>query len=150
MNKQNIQRIIDNLKSVEQQALKEDAFNMLEGNVKSERHQCNTVHCVGGWYAIACGLHEKQKYINYSAGANLMAKHFFGESDSNSKQLKIWAYFHPLLWGNRNGYFMFFSLGAYSPNGKTKAETFSDVIAHWEEVRNRVEEYNKLSKIKNQ
>lgn len=66
------QVVIDNLKKVLPLAVRERHLNMMEPDAKSENHECGTIHCFGGWYAVAACDHS-EVYLGYDDGANEMA-----------------------------------------------------------------------------
>jgi hypothetical protein len=102
-------------------------LNMSEGAVNVE-HACGTVHCVGGWYAVAV-LNTNRCKVNFVDGANKMAQDlgFWDYTD-----LDEWARTHQLIWGNAYGSALFSSKIAYDG-----AESISDIIVFLEKVRER-------------
>lgn len=135
--KQQWQTVIDNLKSILPLSEREGCgLNMMEAQVNDRDYPCGTIHCVGGWYAIACKLHETS-IINYEHGANLMANHLGFESDVD---LEIWAARNVRIWGNDKGGGMFSSRTAYAPMDKfamNHVKGIPDIIAWLEGVRDR-------------
>ena len=125
--------VIRKLKSVRGQAIKKDAFNMSEAIAYiKNRHECGTVHCVGGWYAIA-NLDRpeikdrfKKGFVGYSDGADLMAKDL---GFANRDCLQTWAFDNPEIWGNPRGGSMFAYESAYDNEG------FDGVISQLEVVK---------------
>ena len=129
--------VIGRLRLVREQASEEGAFNMAQGRVYDTRglwssgYDCGTVHCVGGWYAVA-NMNRKvikdrfnQGHVGFVDGTDLMAQDL-GFTDSCC--LKTWAEQNPKIWNNKKGYFMFGSASAYDNPG------FDGVIAQWETV----------------
>ena len=125
--------VIDKLKSVSGQARKKGAFDMSEtiAYIKN-KHDCGTVHCVGGWYVVA-NLHRKEikdrfkkGFVGYSDGANLMARDL---GFANRDCLQTWANDNPKIWGNTAGKGLFANESAYDNEG------FDGVIAQWELVK---------------
>lgn len=126
------QIVIDNFKKVLPLAEKNSNrhLDMMETIVKNPYHTCGTIHCAGGWYAIAtCNL-ESRESIYYQAGVNNMVEDlgFFCR-----EQLVNWAMRNPIIWGNRNGGMMFSAEKAYGEN----CNTLADIIKHLEGVRDR-------------
>lgn len=104
-------------------------LNMMEGSVNNlEGHTCGTVHCVGGWYAIAT-IDLSKRVVDYHDGGHEMAKHL-GFSDRD--KLIDWAHSNRDIWGNSNGSGMFCDEDAYD-----SSKTLADVIIHLEGVRDR-------------
>lgn len=95
-------------------------------------HECGTIHCHGGWYAIAAGLHKK-KIVGFNDGANKMAEDLgFGKDLFN---LTDWAHSNPDLWGNVCGIHMFGNAIAFYSEGRPDgALSLQDIIDHWREV----------------
>lgn len=122
------QLVIDNLKSVLPMASSNIQLDMNEGRVNSDDHKCGTVHCVGGWFAIATLDNEQE--LNYNDGALSMAAHLGFKTRS---QLEIWAHKHPNIWGNSYGFSMFNCEMAYGFD----VGGLGDVVAHLEGVRDR-------------
>ena len=124
--------VIKKLKSVREQARKKGAFNMSEERVYNDIHDCGTVHCVAGWYAVA-NLRRKaikdkieKGRVDYSDGADLMS---IDLGFTDKFDLKDWAEVNPKIWGNEDGDEMFDSLFSYDNTG------FDGVIAQWELVK---------------
>ena len=124
--------VIKKLQLVRDDAIKEGAFNMNVWRVYDDHHECGTVHCVGGWYAVANWRRQaiKDKFnkgrVTYEHGADLMAKDLgFFDRDC----LVGWANDNPKIWGNKYGFEMFTGKLAYSNKG------FEGVIAQWELVK---------------
>lgn len=91
-------------------------------------HECGTVHCVAGWYAIAVYDTDK-KLVDFLNGANKMAKAL---GFNKGTQLRAWAKRHPEIWGNQFGTDMFYCSIAYN-----NAKTISEVIRYLEGVQSR-------------
>ena len=132
--------VIDKLKLVRKQANEEGAFDIKEWHVYDKKHKCGTVHCVGGWYAVA-NLDRraiKDKFnegrIVFNHGTNLMAQDL---GFRNGDILTNWAYENPKIWGNENGHLMFDIVNAYDNAG------FDGVIAQWELVKQNLIELEK-------
>ena len=124
------QTVIDNFKKVLPFTEKDPKkhLNMLEACVKNSSHECGTVHCVGGWYAVAtCDLTEQ--YITYAQGADHMAEDL-GFDCFHS--VSCWARDNPQIWGNQHGYVMFSAPEAYG-----NATTLAEVVKYLEGVRDR-------------
>ena len=129
--------VIKKLKLVREQASRDIAFNMDEARVydKEDKYKCGTVHCVGGWYAVANSDRQviKNKFnqgrVGYDDGANLMANDL-GFADHYA--LENWAEYNPRIWGNENGSTMFDSEFSYDDEG------FDGVISQWVNVRDNL------------
>jgi len=140
--KEQFQTVIDNLTSVLPLAEHEGHLNMSEYMI-SENHlghllyKCGTVHCVGGWYGISCGIHqdvdmEREHYISFTEGCELMADHLGLSSDM---ELVIWARDNPEIWGNEYGQYLLSSDKAYDG-----AQTLKEVTDHFIAVQSRLPE----------
>jgi hypothetical protein len=138
-----VEYVIEKLESVIEQACEEDAFDIGETRVydnKKDKYECGTVHCVGGWYAVANlrrrAIKDKfnEGFIGFSDGAKLMAKDL---GFAYRCDLENWAYENPEIWGNKKGYFMFDNLFSYDDEG------FDGVIAQWQLVRDNLIELEK-------
>jgi hypothetical protein len=134
--------VIDKLKSVRDDAIKKGAFDMNVWRVysKKNKHECGTIHCVAGWYAVA-NLHRKEikagikeGLVRREDGANLMANDLGFEY---GYVLAIWAEDNPKIWGNEDGDEMFESELSYDDEG------FDGVISQWELVRDNLIELKK-------
>jgi hypothetical protein len=131
--------VIKKLKLVREQASREDAFNMNEERVydKESEYKCGTVHCVGGWYAVA-NLNRKeikdefnQGRVSFVNGAELMAQDLGFRCNYD---LQNWAEVNPEIWGNEKGFEMLSKERAYDNPG------FDGVIAQFETVRDNLPE----------
>jgi len=131
--KQQFQTVIDVLKSVLPQAKDESNFNMMQGfTFYSDGDVCGTVHCIGGWYAIAkqLQLEAPGMQINYQNGAMAMADDLgFVSID----ELENWAIKNTYIWGNGYGDSIFTDKRAYGD-----ADTLQDAINHLEKVKDRL------------
>jgi hypothetical protein len=111
-------------------------LNMGEGLVNDRDHPCCTVHCVGGWYAIAT-LDVDNESVDFRDGANRMALDL-GFDGSNKIYypekylLEAWAIRNPLIWGNKYGTYMFYDRRAYDLAG-----SIAEVINFLEAVKQR-------------
>lgn len=134
----NVKKVIENLKKVLPMAVYRYHLNMQETRVNID-HVCGTVHCVGGWYAIAKGL-DIGKRVTFMDGANEINKDLGFSEQCGIKASREWAVNNPKIWGNVSGYFMFSLESAYyhptkRPNG---ALNLQHVIDHWQEVYDRL------------
>lgn len=132
--KAQFQTVIDNLNRVVTQygAYSHDEFDMGQGLASNGSGEiCGTVHCIGGWYAIAT-LQPFSSKTEYSHGASRMARDLGFE---HYQDLREWAHVNPVMWGNRYGYEMFFAERAYND-----ANTLPEAIAHLIGVRDRLPE----------
>lgn len=134
-------RVIRNLRRIEEQANAENAFNIDEGDVCSSYHECGSVHCVAGWYAVSQKYTKniapliKRQMCDYTDGSHLMVTHLGGEGKG---RLAEWARNHPELWGNTKGGWLFTSVVAYEHLTPSSKNPMTLVIKHWENVRDRV------------
>jgi hypothetical protein len=132
--------VIGKLQLVREQATKKDAFNMHVWGVYDDCHECGTVHCVGGWYAVANLDRERIKdkikngRVGYDDGADLLANDL---GFASHYALQNWAEENPKIWGNEGGDEMFGSASAYDDAG------FDGVIAQWELVKQNLIELEK-------
>lgn len=141
--KKQMQTVIDNLKKIEDSANVPKALRMMEGKVSGQNHECGTVHCVAGWYAVAIRYSDKfiklkieNKECRFFHGASKIAEHL-GFKYRN--ELEIWAENNPEIWGNNDGFYMFSEESAY--NGMAdRTDKMSCVIEHLEGVRDRLPE----------
>lgn len=128
--------VIDNFKKVLPLAVQPDHLDMWVTGVNMNGHACGTVHCHGGWYAVATLPHNKG--LGYLDGAQKMATDL---GFNNSLGLKDWAYNDIDIWGNTIGGEMFCNKKAFAsdtrPNG---AENLQHIIDHWTEVYNRIKQ----------
>lgn len=129
--KQQWQTVIDNFEKVLPLSEREGCgLNMIEGSVNDYGHVCGTIHCVGGWYAVATELH-KSRLVNYNDGADKMARDL-GINDHSD--LETWAHENPEIWGTDYGREMFCSRQAYDISRNTGLR---GVIEHLKGVRDR-------------
>ena len=146
MKKEQMQKVIDVLRRVEERANAADAFDIGQPCVSNRLgHDCGTVHCVAGWFAV--GLAETDSYFkkiieekncDYSDGANAMARMLDCNSDFG---LEWWFSDRPEIWGNDNGGCIFSDENAYnglSYDGNDKP--MSIIIEHFENVKGRLPE----------
>lgn len=131
------QVVIDNLKKVLPLATREDHLNMGYGGVNTWGHVCGTMHCVGGWYAVA--TLDKRQELTYEDGVLQMSKDLGFTMRGSFYVIRRWASNNPTMWGNDDGAKMFLFPSAYyhkdkRPNG---ALNLQHVIDHFEEVRDR-------------
>jgi hypothetical protein len=138
--KAQFQTVIDNLKSVLPMAIQEqNHFDMMQGTVACAGAICDTVHCIGGWYAIATDIYKDKAATSYSHGAEKMAEDlgFFHDHPiiHARENLTNWAFKNPDIWGNPYGNGMFCDELAYNNAG-----TLGEAINHLESVRDRLPE----------
>jgi hypothetical protein len=104
-------------------------FGETRVNGDCNNHECGTVHCVGGWYAIAKGLHEKD-VISFKEGADAMAKDL-GFSDRY--ELIDWACtYNDDIWQSESSSIF------YSSSAWNYAKSITDIIHHLEAVHYRL------------
>lgn len=143
--KNQMQRVIDSFKTIEDAANKKGAFDIEEDRVYTTQYdettyECGTVHCVAGWFAVANIKNKyikeeiKEGYCNYEDGANLIAKRLGFKSPY---ELAKWAKENPEIWGNEYGTCMFSRESAYKDlEGSNTPMTA--IIQHLEGVRDRL------------
>lgn len=136
-----VQLIIDNLKSIEEQANQPGAFNIDQASVATHNHACGTVHCVAGWYAVACQQRSEhivmqiaKKRCTYKDGARLMAIHL---GFCRIGKLEDYMMNCPDIWGNEHGAVMFYELRAYT-GLKFSSKPMTTIINHWAKVRDNL------------
>ena len=83
-----------------------------------------------------------EPWITYSTGVALMTSFLGLEYEHN---LCNWAKENPKLWGNRFGKDMFADKLAFVPG--SSSITVKDIIQHWREVADRIEELNNIEKV---
>lgn len=108
-------------------------------------HTCGTIHCHGGWYAVAVCDVRGRRNVSFIDGAAEMARELgFYHPDNHAalSMLSMWAYQNPKIWGNERGGDMFGSKLAFTHPVKRRcgAENLQHIIDHWEEVYERVKE----------
>ena len=118
---------------------------------------CGTVACFGGWYAYAseCEAGDPKTEVNhqrfpynkmlsvrlafeqnaYRAGRFLFAR----DISMSYADVRLWAYFNPDLWGNKNGGDMFGHRLAYIKEDRRLR--LEDITAHWRGVADRIEAF---------
>lgn len=137
-------KVIDNFYCVLPFALQEQSLDMLEFRVNTGAHECGTVHCVGGWYAIA--VYQETAFrgrgLTYEKGANRLALDL---GFNHQYYIREWALNSPELWGNPHGFDMFSHAKAYD-HGNGPAKTLADVIHHFEFVADRCRKFEKQLK----
>ena len=132
-----VEYVIEKLESVREQASEEGAFNINEGCVydKEYKYKCGTVHCVGGWYAVASLRRKmiknkiKNGYVDFKDGVELMSKDL---GFNYTCDFAVWLDESPKIWGNENGYEAFDKKIAYDNPG------FDGVISQWVNVRDNL------------
>lgn len=100
-------------------------------------HQCGTVHCHGGWFAIAAVLHKKG-FVTFEHGKKLMSQMLGFRCGYD---LKVWGALNPQIWGNPDAMMMFLDVSAFYNDDKRPAgaENLQHIIDHWTEVAERLE-----------
>lgn len=120
------QTVIDNFKKVLPMTILKHHLSMSETAV-NDSHTCGTVHCVGGWYAVAAL--DLAQPLSYRDGAKKMSRDLGFEDDN---KLEDWAGDNAYIWGNIHGLSMFSGREAYD-----HANTLGEVVAYLEGVRDR-------------
>lgn len=121
------QIVIDNFQKVLPLAILKDHLDMSEAQVNDQPSQCGTIHCVGGWYAIAtCDTNNR---LDFKDGANSMANHLGFRYKS---ELEHWAKQNLAIWGNIFAGEMFYDNRAYN-----EAKTLGEIIEYLKGVRDR-------------
>jgi len=137
---QQMQIVIDNLRSIEEEANMEGCFDIEEGVIKErDSTVCNTVMCVAGWYAMATIYKDdhppySERWV-YSTGVELIAETLTLDGEVG---LEEWADNNPTIWGNPYGYDMFSDVGAYNGLAHNSEKPMSIIIAHLEAVKTRL------------
>jgi len=131
-------KLVETFKSVLPLATREDHLNMMQGSVNN-RYECGTVHCHGGWYAIAKNLHKNQT-IDFVSGMIQMRIDLGFENDDYYRELIRWASGNPEIWGNNHGDDMFGNRMAFYHEQKRPkgAQNLQHIIDHWTEVGERL------------
>jgi len=139
----NVYKVIKTLESVLPLIKRENHLNMFCGSVNGD-YSCGTIHCHGGWYAIASKLHEN-KIVDYENGADQMAKDlgFVGYVD-----LLCWARENKKIWGNKFPQLMFSDEMAFYHKTKRPlgAENLQHIIDHWREVAEKLKRLENKNK----
>lgn len=126
--KQQWQTVIDNFEKVLPLATREHHLHMMETRVNRGNHACGTIHCIGGWYAVA-SLDMENKSLDFIDGADEMARNL-GFSDCYA--LNRWAADTPGIWGNPYGGYLFSTTRAYN-----YASTLAEAVEFLKGVRDR-------------
>lgn len=128
--------VVERFKSVLPLATLPRHLQMGVSKVNECGHECGTVHCHGGWYAVAV-LPIADAEFGFQDGSERMAKDLGFESDM---QLEEWASKFPEIWGNERAMGMFCDCTAFihikkRPRG---ALNLQHIIDHWQEVGERL------------
>lgn len=136
---QQILRVINNFKKVLPLTTLPAHLQMMEGAVNIN-HSCGTVHCHGGWYAVAaCNVDEP---LCFTDGAKKLSNDL---SFNDWFALELWARNNYTIWGNNYGENMFSGRIAFkSSDRKDGAMNLQHIIDHWTEV------YERILKIENE
>jgi hypothetical protein len=138
---EDVLKVIRNLETVLPYAKEDHQLDMEEIDVTCEEGEnlCGTVHCHGGWYAVAVKEWQKEPkstFISYTLGAGKMARDLGFEWMTD---LEHWAEEHPRLWGNIHGAGVFSNPMAFqSPTRPNGARNVRDIVEHWKEVHARI------------
>jgi|ERR1044072_188071 hypothetical protein len=131
--------VIDNLKKILPVAVKDEQLDMQEHRVQNHYYKCGTVHCVGGWYAVAVFdlmTFPMRDIGGFTEGADQMAMDLgFEDIDDFAparRSLIEWASEHPWIWGNVQGSAIFTHTSAYD-----YAKNMTEVVQFLEGVRDR-------------
>ena len=124
----------------------DDSLGMSTPTIDAEP-TCGTIACVGGWLAhhyqtttYEAVRNKSSLKRDFNCGADAFANEL---GFNNLKDLEDWAYYHPKLWGNDHGEYMFAQGRAYSVDDRRL--TLTDVANHWDAVADRLDEaYNEL------
>lgn len=137
-----VQTVIDNLISIQNQANKAGAFDIEEAAVSTEDHTCGTVHCVGGWYAVANKCHHfvskliASENCDFEDGGELMAADL---GFSCLPELEEYLLDNPAIWGNDRGDELLANLSAYNGLTKDSQNPMTIIIQHWQQVKKNLE-----------
>ena len=146
-------KLVETFERVLPHAQHEGAVSMHQCVVSdhTDGHQCGTIHCHAGWYALAHSWDLKSHYLDdgsetvtYSKGMGNMRRDL-GLGSRGS--LEEWAQSNPEIWGNEYGDYMFASRRAFNYEGKL---TLQKIVDHWGEVGMRLllEELYQKEKLK--
>lgn len=131
---ENILKVINNFKKVLPLAKRDEQLNMSVSQVSSVG--CGTIHCHGGWYAVAAC--DTSEFIVFDNGACKMTEDL-GFDDPDMYSLTTWANQNPEIWGNNKGAGIFCRANAFEGvNRPAGAKNLQDIIDHWTEVYERV------------
>jgi hypothetical protein len=137
---ENILKVIKTFEKVLPSAKKRGHLDMTEPKVR----ECGTVHCHGGWFAVAvCDL---KKGVDYIDGANEMARML---GFAFYLDLESWARDEEKIWGNDAGALMFSDSSAFQSEKRPEgAKSLQDIVDHWKEVYERVVKFEKAKRRK--
>lgn len=97
--------------------------------------------CHGAWYGVAKGLNQTLEAAFWIDGANKLAQDlgFIRTSFDTPawENLVNWANRNRSLWGNENGFYMFFGGRTNEAFGK-RVYVVQDIIIHWMGVYDRI------------
>ena len=133
--------LIDNFNKVVHLGPKESNLEMDQPTIPT-KHDCNTIACHAGWYAISKNLKRTYKRTHYEDGIEDIAQ----DLKIDTRTLLSFMSNNPSIWGNAFGGGMFTMDRAFRTTTSNGAETLQDIIDFWQAVHKRVD--NALSKIK--
>lgn len=121
--------------------MKEDSVR-----TRSRDHTCGTVACAAGHYMLQRAIDKLETVadgMDWKHGTRMIANDLGME---NEEHLMGWADANPQLWGNADGWEMFYEEQAYDSSEPTR--TLSDIARHWDRVasRLRIERLDQLEK----
>ena len=130
-------------------AERDGIIDMMHENTKTVARDnvCRTILCIAGHYALQAAIDRLDAnsgatpcddagtiVVDWGAGAMMMANDL---GMANDEHLMGWADAQRELWGNSEGWEMFYQTNAYE--GATTPLTLHGVAAHWEGVADRIE-----------
>jgi len=138
---ENVSKVIANFEKVLPKATRQDHLKMLTPHVNCMGHECGTIHCHGGWYAVATC--DSSKPLDFRSGIIKMSEDLGFDIDGDfftrTEFIEDWAKYNPEIWGNNNGTYMFSNRLAFESEDRPGgAYSLNDIISHWKEVRDRL------------
>ena len=135
-------------------------LDMEEPNVRvaSTNNACSTVACAAGHYMLQHAIDKLETEATGRGGAarqdpgtegmdweqgTLLITNDLGSE--NDEHLMGWADANPQLWGNDDGWELFYQEDAYDFSGPRL--TLTDIAKHWERVADRIETFERLEQI---
>ena len=131
--------VVPNFRKVLPLANKENSLDMGESKV-NVNHICGTVHCHGGWYAVAVA--DLSNKVDFYFGAERIGEDLGFDNSNNAADIKLalWARNNKLFWDSQDGSLMFNCASAFTSDSRPKgAQSLSDIVDHWLEVADRIE-----------
>ena len=149
MKKNLAKRICKAMSILEQSIDNQNLVHMSE--VDYTKTPCGSIACFGGHYAYA--KLKQANEVEFDINNRLIVKehtsaYMFGVLEfvddlgfNTIDDLINWAMLNPVLWGNTYAGGMFNSGSAYGFMSTNRTITLSEIIDHWRQVADRVEEH---------